>query len=212
MFTQALYYFNIEGNNLAKAQGALLMTYHVPLNEPQINSYWLGIAIHLAKGEGADRYATHSARDSARHNQLKRLWWCCIIRDRTMALGLRRPISILSASFERIWPLLTEDDLKDEFSRSWVCSASVKMKLMRSLSALSMLCAVLTDILQLLYPADGIHAVGHRVDLLKRVYTYTDELNDWHDALSSKVMANDQHDKSLNISVLFTNLLTIYFQ
>ncbi|KAI1628071.1 hypothetical protein EDD37DRAFT_291051 [Exophiala viscosa] len=189
---KALYDFNIEGGNLAKAQGALLMTYHVPLNEPQVNSYWLGIAIHLARAEGADR-------------------WCCIIRDRTMALGLRRSILIISASFEKIWPLLTEEDLNHETSRSWICNASVKAKLSRSLSSLCKLCVVLTSILQLLYPADGVHAAGHRVDLLKRIYTYTDELNDWHDTMSSKVMANDQDDKPLNIPVLFTNLLTIYF-
>lgn len=188
------------------------MTYHVPLNEPQINTYWLGIAIHLAKAEGADRYSTHAARDSTRHNQLKRLWWCCMIRDRTMSLGLRRSISIFSASSDKIWPPLTDDDLSDESGRSCVCSASVKVKLIRSLSALCSLCAVLTDILQLLYPADGVHAAGDRVDLLKRVYTYTDELNEWHDTAAREIKEHDQHDKGLNIVVLFTNLLTIYFQ
>ncbi|EXJ74878.1 uncharacterized protein A1O5_01574 [Cladophialophora psammophila CBS 110553] len=209
---KALYDFDIERSDLAKAQGALLMTFHVPLNKPQINTYWLGIAIQLARVEGADRYSTYEARDSAKHNQLKRVWWCCIIRDRTMALGLRRPISISSASFEEAWPPLTDDDFKSEIGRSWVGSVPAKMKLLHSLSALCKLCAVLTDILQLLYPTNGVQAIGDRLDFLKRIYTCTDELHEWHDGVVSNSGLHDQHDKSFNVVVLFTSLLTIYFQ
>lgn len=188
------------------------MTYHVPLSEPQINSYWLGIAIHLAKAEGADRYLTYSDRDPARYKQLKRLWWSCIIRDSVMALGLRRPIHIASSSFDNVWPQLTANDLRDETGRSYIHTAPVRMKLQRSLLALCEFCAILTNILQLLYPADGAQAIGSRLGLMKRLYIYTDELNQWHDTVVGNSEPVDQHDKSLNIVILFNNILSIYFQ
>lgn len=212
--TQALFDFDIERNHLAKAQGALLMTYHVPLNEPLINSYWLGVAIHFARAEGAERYSTYTTADPARHNQLKRLWWCCIIRDRLLALGLRRPISIFSQSIDELWPPLTEDDLKNEIGRSCVCSAPVKTRLLGSLAALCKLCGILTDILPLLYPPDGVHASGDRLDLLNRLYTHTHDLNEWHDAVANNEASyvHGQHENAFHVVVLFTNLLTIYFQ
>jgi hypothetical protein len=207
-----LYDFDTEKSNLLKAQGALLMTFHVPVNEPQTNTYWLGIAIHFAKTEGADRYLIDAARDMVRQNQLKRLWWCCIIRDRTMNLALRRSISISSASLSEIWPPLTEDDLDNEIEGSRVCSAPAKVNLLRSLSSLCKFCIVLTDILLLLYPADGLQANGDRLDLLQRIYTYTDDLNNWHDDMRTNLDLHDLQDKSLALVVLFTNVLTIYFQ
>lgn len=187
------------------------MTFHVPFNEPQINAYWLGIAIHHARVEGADRYFTYASKNSERHNQLKRLWWCCIIRDRTMGLGLRRSISIFSSSFDEVWPQLTHDDLKNEIGYSCVRSPAVKMKLVRSLLALCKLCGVLTNILPLLYPTDGVPVAGDRLDLLKRIYKYTDDLNQWQDA-TSNIEPHDPHDKTHDIVILFTNVLNIYFQ
>ncbi|OAL19718.1 hypothetical protein AYO20_11590 [Fonsecaea nubica] len=209
---KALYDFDIERSSLARAQGALLMTFHVPLNQPQINTYWLSVAIHLAKVAGADHFSTYAGRDPARHNQLKRVWWCCIIRDRTMALGLRRPINILSASFEEIWPLLTDHDLKSEIGRSCVRGTSAKLRLLHSLSALCKLCVVLCPILQLLYPSDGVRCDKDRLELLKGIYIYTEELNEWHDGVASSMRVHDPRDKSFNVVILFTNLLTIYFQ
>ncbi|OAL23906.1 hypothetical protein AYO22_06082 [Fonsecaea multimorphosa] len=176
---KALYDFDTERSDLAKAQGALLMTFHVPLNQPQINTYWLRIATQLAKMDGADRYSA--------------------------------PISILSSCFDEVWPPLTEDDLKSEIGRSFVRSVPAKMKLLQSLSALCKLCAVLTNILQMLYPANGAQASGDRLDLLKRIYTYTEELNEWYDGVASNIGPHDQHDKIFGVVTLYTNLLTIYF-
>lgn len=188
------------------------MAYHVPLNQPHINTFWLGIAISLARAEGADRYSLNVGMDRPRHNQLKRLWWCCIIRDRMMALGLRRPISIHSASFEKAWPQLTDDDLENEAEQSYVHSPSVKRKLLRSLSSLCKLCTVLTNVLQLLYPADGIRGTGDRLDHLKRIYTYTEELIEWNDSIANDVEVHDKHDQSFRVVVLFSSLLNIYYQ
>lgn len=209
---QALYDFGVARSSLARAQGALLMTYHVPLNEPDVNSSWLSRAIHLARVEGADRYATCPPRDRTRYNPLKRLWWCCIIRDRNLALGLRRPISISSKHFDKIWPPLTEEDMNDEVERSCVHSPPVKVKLLRSVAALCKFSRVLTNALQLLYPADGVHGTGDRFELLRRVYLYTDELNEWHDGLANHVETHDLQHKSFNVTILFTNLLDIYYQ
>lgn len=86
------------------------------------------------------------------------------------------------------------------------------MKLLQSLAALCKLCAVLTDILLLLYPADGILVKGDRLDLMIRIYKYTDNLNEWHEAMESNVELAHQSDKALCVVTLFTNLLNIVFQ
>lgn len=188
------------------------MTFHVPLTEPLTNTYWLGIAIHHAKLENADRFSAYKGRDLSKHNQLKRLWWCCIIRDETMALGVRRSLFISSPSFYELWPRLTDEDLKDEIERSFVNSPAVKLKLIQSVSTLSSLCTVLTNIIQLLYPAHGVHTTGDHLHLLKRIYTYTDELNEWHDEMVCNIEPRHQQDKNFKIVTLFNSILNIYFQ
>lgn len=209
---KALYDFDRGGSSMAKAQAAILMTYHVPVDEPLMNAYWLGNAIHHAKALGADRFTVLVLKDPAKHNRLKRLWWCCIIRDRTMALSLRRPISIFSPSFDQIWPPLTKDDLKNEISHSCVHGESVKVNLLQFSTALCRFCSLLTDMFPLLYPSDGHHAFRDRLDLMTRVYRCTESLDDWHETVLETAAARANGDSNFNIVVLFDNLLNIYFQ
>lgn len=204
---KTLHDFEAIPNNLTRARGCLLMTFHVLRNEPTVNNYWLSIAMHHAKVEGADCY--ERCTDLQRRNQLKRLWWCCIIRDRSLSLGLRRPASIVSNTFEHTWPPLTEEDLNAEVSRSHVHSSEAKKQLIRSVVSLCQFCAVLMDLLQLLYPLDKSHATCDRMDILKQVYAATDNLDRWHDTATAR--HNTSKPKTGPV-VLFRSLLDVYYE
>lgn len=203
---KALYDFEVTSDSLTRARGCLLITFHVLRNEPSINNYWLSIAIHHAKVEGADCY--DRCVDVQRRNQLKRLWWSCIIRDRSLSLGLRRPASIVSSAFEQTWPPLSEEDLASEVSQSHVYSSEAKKQLTRSVAALCNLCAVLMDLLQLLYPADR-SSCKDRTETLKRVYIATENLDRWHDMMTAR---HDSNKIATNSVILFRSLLDIYYE
>lgn len=124
------------------------------------NTVWLSIAIQNAKNAEAPYHATlpwmGRSPEAKRNNVLKRLWWCCIIRDRILPLGLRRGIQITRAhfDFEEHRPLGLMD-LEDEIHRSLVYNPDAKRELIRILSHILDLCVILTDVLLLVFPLDG---------------------------------------------------------
>lgn len=124
------------------------------------NTVWLSIAIQNAKNAEAPYYATlpsvSTPAEAKRNNTLKRLWWCCVIRDRVLPLGLRRGIQITRAhfDFEKYRPLGLMD-LDDEIHRSVVYNADAKRELIRILAHVLDLCVILTDVLLLVFPLDG---------------------------------------------------------
>ena len=64
----------------------------------QNNSYWLNLAFrHAAAGELWKAKPDVDGRPS-RH---KLLWWCCLVRDRILALGMRRPYRLHTAASEK---------------------------------------------------------------------------------------------------------------
>lgn len=161
--SQLLYDFGAEASPVAIAQAALLLSHWTPpvRTEMKPNTIWLSIAIQNAKNAEAPYYATlpsatSRSADSKRNNILKRLWWCCVIRDRILPLGLRRGIQITRAhfDFEKHRPLGLMD-LDDEIHRSIVYSPDAKRELVRILSQVLDLCVILTDVLLLVFPLDG---------------------------------------------------------
>jgi hypothetical protein len=105
-----LHDFDSESSMVYLAQAALLLSHWSP-NFTQAfkkaNSIWLSIAIQSAKSAEAPYFATKAPVSPVtdpiqfkRQNVLKRLWWCCIIRDRIMCLGLRRSLKITRAHFD----------------------------------------------------------------------------------------------------------------
>ena len=57
--------------------------------------HWLQVALSLARRAGLDRNPDALDLPPSERHIRKRLWWCCLIRDPLLALGLKRPISIL---------------------------------------------------------------------------------------------------------------------
>jgi hypothetical protein len=160
---------------------------------------------------------TVSQQDMKRRNVLKRVWWCCIIRDRIMPICVRRNIQISSSHFDfSSCSPLGYDDLVDELESSRVYNIATKHKLILALERLTELCVTLTDILSLVYPTESIpilDAEAHSSAYVQ-VQEHKRSLRYWATATRPPLALKDltqnagPHEDS---AVLFTNLVWIYF-
>ena len=109
-----LYDFDYELDRIALIQALLLMTYWYETPDDQKDSHhWMGIALSLAYTIGLNHNPDKSASlDEDRQRLWKRIWWCTYMRDRLIALGMRRPTKIKSADFDV--PMLSLDDFEIE--------------------------------------------------------------------------------------------------
>jgi hypothetical protein len=143
----------VESSHIAIAQASVLLSTASVSSSGRLNTTWLNHAIENAMLAEAHLYSTLSSASNPRKRRiLKRLWWCCIIRDRSMALLLKRPVHIYGKQFNLSKDPLGIDDLQDEFDRSRVYSPYTKWKLARILSQLAQLCIKMTDLLTFLSP------------------------------------------------------------
>ena len=188
------------------------MTFHVPLSDARSNTFWLAVAIHHARVEGAERYDALSHNEMPRRSLLKRLWWCCIVRDRTMNLGVRRPIHIVSTAIAKDWPTPTLDDFEDDMGHSRVHTSASQLALSRLFLSLCDLSVRLTGPLQFLYPADDHQSFDPNVNTLQRIYDYTENLSGWHDRVPSLEINQDRGALPCDVTVLFASMLHIYYQ
>ncbi|KAH8811351.1 fungal-specific transcription factor domain-containing protein [Xylogone sp. PMI_703] len=156
-----LFDFEVEKDTVCISQGALLLSYHAPNdNKRRTNTNWLSNAIRFARISGADRY---NDPDLPREQQvrLKKLWWCCILRDRIMPLGLRRPLQITKDSFKcATYKPLDKEDFEDEIGYSKVYDEKTQLVLLSLLTPLCKLAGILTDVIMLAYPVDK-PAISH---------------------------------------------------
>ncbi|KAH6697413.1 hypothetical protein F5X68DRAFT_226788 [Plectosphaerella plurivora] len=156
-----LYDMGVETSAMATAQAALLLTFWNPPSRADLkpNTMWLMIATENAKKAKADRYAESAdapMADPAKGSQLRRLWWCCIIRDRILPLGLRRSPQITSAHFDLEKNMETGyKDLQAEILRSKMHSEATLKTLAIIIERVVKLSVILTDVLLLAFPLKG---------------------------------------------------------
>ncbi|KAI0457039.1 fungal-specific transcription factor domain-containing protein [Xylaria acuta] len=90
-------------------QGLLLMTYWYETPDDQKDTWhWMGVAISLGHTIGLHRNPANTNMPPQRRKLWKRIWWSCFMRDRLIALGMRRPTRIKDEDFDV--PMLVEDD------------------------------------------------------------------------------------------------------
>ncbi|KAF4975212.1 hypothetical protein FZEAL_7969 [Fusarium zealandicum] len=221
-----LYEFNTDPDPVSIAQAALLLTYWCPTFRPgprKPNSKWLRIAVNHCKTCKADKYATThqdrdiTAQDLKKQNVLKRVWWCCIIRDRIMPICVRRKIQITRAEFDfDSHPPLGFDDLLDDLESSRVYSVATKHTLLVTLERLTELCASLTDVLGLVYPTENVPVLDAQANstAFAKVQDHRRVLQQWaedtHPPLAHQDLSHGT-GASQNSTVLFTNLVWIYY-
>ncbi|KAI0388965.1 fungal-specific transcription factor domain-containing protein [Xylariaceae sp. FL0594] len=110
-FTKArlLYDFDYENDRLLLVQGLLLMTYWYETPDDQKDTWhWMGVAISLGHTIGLHRNPANTNMSPPRQKLWKRIWWSCFMRDRLVALGMRRPTRIKDEDFDV--PMLEEAD------------------------------------------------------------------------------------------------------
>lgn len=207
---------------MAKSQAALLLaSWSFPgssvSRKPSVP--WLSIAIEHAKNVEAHRYEEFEAApcDQA---ILKRLWWCCIIRDRVFSLATCRGIQIDGGQFDFDFRSpLGLFDLADEFHRSKVHDLSTKVGLAKIFELLVELCIVLTNILQLAFPIEGKLRQGKlHMAAWGCVRECRLALHKWHQRAvlrlrwfaSPPSAVSDDHGHHDSV-ILYTNLLRMYY-
>lgn len=110
--TRLLYDFDVEVDRISLIQSLLLMTYWYETPDDQKDSHhWMGIAVSLSHTIGLHRNPEKStAMDPARKRLWKRIWWSTYMRDRLVALGMRRPTRIKNTDFDV--PMLEVSDFE----------------------------------------------------------------------------------------------------
>ncbi|KAF4444945.1 cutinase transcription factor 1 beta [Fusarium acutatum] len=200
----------------SNAQGALLLSYYVTSRDrARNNSILLATAIQLAQGAGADHFHKRPDQDSATTNRLKRLWWCCIVRDRILPLGVRRQLHI--ASVNPTLEHLTEDDFEREIQGSQVYSLKTKRSLVQLFISLCELAIPFASVVQTVYgmgfsAVDAISPIMENRKQIEESIKFCEiSLDAWFDkaAIQFPTPAGIiSPEKSL---VLYTNLMYIYY-
>uniref|UniRef100_A0A8H7N7F7 Zn(2)-C6 fungal-type domain-containing protein n=1 Tax=Bionectria ochroleuca TaxID=29856 RepID=A0A8H7N7F7_BIOOC len=229
-----LYDLEAESSPLASAQAAVLLSLWAPPSTKKPNTSWLSLAIQHAKSAEAHHYASMPVFSAETHplqhrkqNILKRVWWCCVIRDRTLGLLMRRPIQITREHFDfETSPVLGFPDLVGEFGRSQVYSPDTKRWLAEILVQLVELYVVLTDIIVLVFPLDDTPGWGRDMapEDVDRIRECKMALRRWYkDAtlrfpMSGRGGQQQQQAESLPSSsrrhgsvILYTNLMYMYY-
>lgn len=89
------------------------MTYWYETPDDQKDTWhWMGVAISLAHTIGLHRNPANSMMPVRKQKLWKRIWWSCFLRDRLIALGMRRPTRIQDGDFDV--PMLQESDFEIE--------------------------------------------------------------------------------------------------
>ncbi|KAF5244085.1 hypothetical protein FANTH_7840, partial [Fusarium anthophilum] len=219
LFTACSLLFDLcsERNLVSSAQGALLLSYNGTMkDQKRTNSIWLSTAIHLAQAAGADQFHTSSNPSLTSVNELKRLWWCCIVRDRILPLGMRRQLHITSLDVAHTNYLPTEKDFWREIDGSRVYTPQTKRTLVRLFITLCELTVPLTDVIKIVYPT------GRLTDINSPVVHNTQEgreslksceagLEAWFERATIQFPTPAGILTREGSLVLYTNLLYIYY-
>jgi hypothetical protein len=222
--TKLLYDLESESSPLVIAQASILLSMASLSSTGKPNTIWLSLAIENAKLAEAHLYGSiPSASRSQERNIFKRLWWCCIMRDRSMGLLLKRPINILREQFDPDEDPLNTNDLRDELQRSKVYSPSTKWKLAEILSQFVQLYIKLTDVLMVLHPPSGKHRPTQQPHGgLRPLYECKSALREWNSRTLLR-LADLQSNPNLRTSpkadqakgqdsiTLYRNLMYMYY-
>ena len=72
--------------------------------------YWMGLVISIAHTVGLNKNPENTDMEPRKKKLWKRIWWSCVMRDRLIALGMRRPTRVKDEDYDT--PMLTETDFE----------------------------------------------------------------------------------------------------
>ncbi|KOS18622.1 Cutinase transcription factor 1 beta [Escovopsis weberi] len=158
--TRLLYDFDYESDRVVLIQGLLLMTYWYETPDDQKDTWhWMGVAVSLAHTIGLHRNMEMTSLAPATRRLWKRIWWSCFMRDRLVALGMRRPTRIKDEDFDV--PMLAEADFEIEALPEHItligteCALVHSVEMQRELATMCVqkakLCVCISDMLKTQY-------------------------------------------------------------
>ncbi|PGH09318.1 hypothetical protein GX51_00760 [Blastomyces parvus] len=211
-----LFDLNAENDVLAKAQGAILLTYQSSSIDFHAGSLWLTTAIQHAILYGAHLYNNKSNVNDPHRGTKKRLWWSILLRDRILPLGLRRYPQITPQHFDLSLDCLTEEDLQDEIYNSEVYNAETKRILANVLRVQCQLAIVLTGVIMIVYAPNGFSQPKSMTEKeflksLREIEDIRASLAQWANEAKSafgSIFASDGVHESVT---LYSNLTFMYY-
>ncbi|KAL3454367.1 hypothetical protein BJX65DRAFT_727 [Aspergillus insuetus] len=208
--TKLIYEAGIEKCPLTVARASLLLTYCNSDSDVLANSAWLRIAISQARREQArqDRYLDTTTLRA--HADLNLIWWCCLIRDRLISLGMRRPLQITITEFNRRKRDMAVNDLKDEIFNSKVYHWETKSALFHLLDSLCQFVIAVTELITIIYPSrEDASRVQDTCAQIHRLEAARSSLIRWElDWITFLEGKNSELHPSIS---LFSSLVAIYY-
>lgn len=164
-----LYDFDYEIDRVTVVQAVLLMTYwYENPDDPKDVWHWLGVAISVARTIGLNCDTSDAPLMNHKQRCLwKRIWWSCFMRDRLIAIGMRRPMRINDGDFD-VSELEISDFQTDALSPEVIrmlggCPSardtSKRVTLAKMCISLTKLCLCITQVLAVQYSTLG-HKIG----------------------------------------------------
>ncbi|KAH0835261.1 hypothetical protein FOPE_03894 [Fonsecaea pedrosoi] len=212
-----LYDFRTEEDPLAIAQGSLMLSLIAPTDSMhQDNTLWLNIAIQYTKVLRGYRSPVKANQSSAWPNGAQRLWHCCLIRDRILSLGMRRPLQIrpesydASTAFERVPEGVATG--KGEYMGSLIHDVDTERYLAKIHFACVQFAIMLTDLLMMVYPHDNagvtpIDSLSDHSDFVLRVERCRSALDKWSTTFLTEFPDSPLPAHEGNVAVFFRSLL-----
>lgn len=209
----------VEKNTLSRAQTSLLLSLQSTIEDQTLNSAWLARAIRYARLANAHTYY-HDIPATGPYLEKKKLWWCCILRDRMITIGVRRKIQVTHADFDFDQAGLEEKDFIDEHHKSQVYSSDTKTRLARIIAAQCELAVSQTPTVMAAYhlahsQQSASPTVPNLLKVMNEIERARTELAVWSRRYRKKLIsyadsARHVQDSSSSIA-LFANMTLIHY-
>ncbi|KAH8600020.1 hypothetical protein B0O99DRAFT_590435 [Bisporella sp. PMI_857] len=198
--------FDCEPSALSIAQASLLLSHHTSDQDGKKNTFWLMIACENAKDCSAHNYQSIENISEKERAMLKRLWWCCIVRDRILALGTRRSLQITPDMFNFKSASFSSKDLQGEIDLSRVYSLETKQGLANLFAMLSIVWARNSALILPNTQENDSLALS-----IAKFDECTDGLSQWYSGAITHFPTPAGLGNTHDSLILFTNLMYIYY-
>lgn len=230
-----LHDFGVESDHLSILQSAILMSsWDGDADQVRDSYYWIGIATLHANGMGLYLDPTIGKSNYNQQKVMKRTWWSLLMRDRLLAVALRRPVQNKAFRFDV--PMLQMEDFEiDSLLEAVQCNLTIEELNLESLEIVASCCMALAQLSEYI---DKVLAVQYSVQrtfgtqancnktisLIPRtsgikwseITSYGQELQNWYGYLPEEVQQFEQAPQRLpssegNMIKVHKALLAAYY-